>query len=148
MRVRVAGVVVNDGRVLLVSTKRGQPGWMVPPGGGVERDEGLAEAVEREIREEAGIAVQAGRLLAWRELQTARGLALELYFSAVVTPAEADAATEGRQVQWVAVEDLATVPHYPEQLAQLARMANAPTTGAVALGMADLTAEPQGGTYK
>lgn len=142
MRVRVAGVVVNGGRVLLVSTKRGQPGRMVPPGGGVERDESLTEAVEREIREEAGLAVQAGRLLAWRELRTSRGLALELYFEAAVTEGRTAPTMEGRQVQWVALQDLPTVPHFPEQLAQLAQMATAAGMGAVALATADLTAGP------
>jgi len=141
MRVRAAAIVVDDeGRVLLVSTKRGRPGYLVPPGGGVEKGESLAEAVARELREEAGLVVRPGPLLAYRELLTERGVTLELYFAArLASPAAPpEATTEGRDVRWVALDVLATVPHYPEQLAALARQARAGAAGAVFLGQADL----------
>ena len=140
MRVRVAAIVVDADRVLLVSTRGGRPGYLVPPGGGVEAGEALAEAVAREVREEAGLVVQAGPLVAYRELRTARGDALELYFGARLMPGgpAPEPATEGRQVRWVTLAELPTQRHFPEQLGELARGLLAGGSGAVCLGRADL----------
>jgi ADP-ribose pyrophosphatase YjhB (NUDIX family) len=62
-----AGVVVRDDRALLV--QRGwEPfagSWQLP-GGYVEHDEPIAEAVEREVLEEAGITASARDAIAFR----------------------------------------------------------------------------------
>jgi 8-oxo-dGTP diphosphatase len=62
--VAVGGVAVADGSLLLV--RRGSPPqqgrWSIP-GGRVEEGETLAEAVERELEEETGIAARCGPLL-------------------------------------------------------------------------------------
>jgi 8-oxo-dGTP diphosphatase len=58
-----AGAVVLDGHGRLLLVRRGnEPGrglWSVP-GGRVEPGESVAAAVEREVREETGLAVRAG----------------------------------------------------------------------------------------
>jgi len=63
--VGVAGVVVREGKVLLI--KRGKdPGrgeWNLP-GGLVEVGETLRDAVAREVREETGLTVAVGDLVA------------------------------------------------------------------------------------
>ena len=63
MRVRVTGVVIEDGRVLLLDqdTDTGRS-WSLP-GGKVEEGETLAAALVREMREETGLDVEPGRLL-------------------------------------------------------------------------------------
>lgn len=62
-----AGVVMRDGRALLV--QRGwQPfagSWQIP-GGYVEHDEPIVQAVEREVQEEAGITARARDVVAFR----------------------------------------------------------------------------------
>jgi ADP-ribose pyrophosphatase len=61
-RVAVGAVVFNNDRVLLV--RRGQPPsedlWAIP-GGSVEIGETLQKAAEREIIEETGITIRAGK---------------------------------------------------------------------------------------
>ena len=63
MHVRVTGVVIEDGRILLLNqdTDAGRS-WSLP-GGKVEEGETLAEALVREMREETGLDVEPGRLL-------------------------------------------------------------------------------------
>lgn len=63
MHVRVTGVVIEDGRILLLNqdTDTGRT-WSLP-GGKVEKGETLAAALVREMREETGIEVEPGRLL-------------------------------------------------------------------------------------
>src|SRR6188768_1898401 len=58
-----AFVFDHDGRVLLVRRAK-EPGkdlWTVP-GGRLERNETLAQAVAREVREETGLIVEVGAL--------------------------------------------------------------------------------------
>ncbi len=61
-------MVVRDGRLLLIQRGRGAAEglWSVP-GGRVEGGETLAQAVEREVAEETGLAVRCGRYLGYVE---------------------------------------------------------------------------------
>jgi 8-oxo-dGTP diphosphatase len=61
---RVAGLLVDERRVLMVEQARdGQRYWLVP-GGGAQFGETLSEAVRREFLEELGLRIGVGRLLA------------------------------------------------------------------------------------
>jgi mutator protein MutT len=63
MKIRVTGVIIEDGQNLLLDqdTDTGRS-WSLP-GGKVEQGETLSEALVREMREETGIDVVVGRLL-------------------------------------------------------------------------------------
>ena len=58
----VRTLIVRDSAVLLIRHRSGKQPWALP-GGGVERNERLAEAARREAREEAGVPIRVERLL-------------------------------------------------------------------------------------
>lgn len=141
-RVRVAALILHDDHVLLVSAKT-SPGHLVPPGGGLEAGETLREAVEREVREESDVVVTSGEMIAYGEITRVGGTQLELYFTAHLTQAdslEAGLSEENRQVRWVALTDLPTTPHFPEQLAELCQLVGSRTPGPLYLGCRALPA--------
>ena len=55
----VGGAVVRDGRLLLVrrASRRGRGNWQLP-GGFIEPDETIEQAVIREVQEEAGVVAE------------------------------------------------------------------------------------------
>lgn len=62
-RVRVAVVIVQDGKMLLVEHGHGGQHFWIPPGGGLEFQETLAECGAREMLEETGLEVRIGEFL-------------------------------------------------------------------------------------
>lgn len=61
--VRPTGVLIEDGKILLVKQRvTGSRGWSLP-GGKQERGETVEEAVIRELKEETGLTVAVGELL-------------------------------------------------------------------------------------
>lgn len=64
MRVRVTGIVIEDGKLLLLHQDTPNTGrsWSLP-GGKLEEGETLAGALVREMKEETGLDVEPGRLL-------------------------------------------------------------------------------------
>jgi len=62
-RISAGGIVVHNGKVLLVHHyQENRFDFWVLPGGGVEGDEGIFKAAEREVQEETNLTVRAERL--------------------------------------------------------------------------------------
>lgn len=73
MRVAVDAVVEHEGQILLIEYADARLGhhWGLP-GGGVEPDETIQQALRREVLEETGAQVSVGRLLLVNEIDPAR----------------------------------------------------------------------------
>jgi ADP-ribose pyrophosphatase YjhB (NUDIX family) len=62
--IRVAGLLVDDGRMLMVEQGHSDERYWLLPGGGVKFGETLADALKREFLEELGMRVGVAKLLA------------------------------------------------------------------------------------
>jgi ADP-ribose pyrophosphatase YjhB (NUDIX family) len=113
--------VVRDAENRLLLVQRGHPpaqGSWTLPGGRVEPGESPAEAAAREVREETGLQVEVGRLLA-----TLPVLGYVVHdFTATVTGGTLRAGDDADDVRWFSPEELATVELSPGLLAALAEM--------------------------
>ena len=68
-RIRAAGLLVRDDRILLVKHVVGDDTYWIPPGGGFESvsDQSTRDTVRREFMEETGLDVDVGPLVYVRE---------------------------------------------------------------------------------
>lgn len=60
--IRVYGLLIQDGKVLITDEIRGGTKMTKFPGGGLEFGEGLAEGLKREFQEELNVEIKVGEL--------------------------------------------------------------------------------------
>lgn len=128
-RIRAAGLLVRDGRILLVKHVVGDDTYWIPPGGGFESvsDESTRDTVRREFMEETGLDVEVGALVYVREFaEPAMGrFHMELFYRIDGWRGELSLDNlnglggdefEIRELGWVSREELPTLPFYPAEL--------------------------------
>jgi 8-oxo-dGTP pyrophosphatase MutT (NUDIX family) len=97
------GVVLRDGRVLLVRAKPAPHDWVLPKGH-IEKNETPAETAEREVREEAGVEATAEREVGVLEFESPKsGRVRSVYF--LMRYARDVEAEDDREVRWCSLED-------------------------------------------
>lgn len=62
-RVRVAGILIENGKILLIEHKKNNKKYWLVPGGGVDWGESTAEALTREYKEETNLDINVKRFL-------------------------------------------------------------------------------------
>ncbi len=130
-RIRVAGIIERDGKILLVKHVHPQTKfeWWVPPGGGVEdKDDSILDCVKREVFEETGLKVKVEnspvfiREFADKENDT---LNLELFFKAIIIGGEltidnihGNGPDEQyiKDVKWLSLNEIQDKVVFPEEL--------------------------------
>ena len=116
-----AGAVVKDGMGRLLLVRRGRPpskgAWSLP-GGRVEPGETHAEAARREVREETGLEVEVGALLATVPV----GDYVVHDFAATVVGGTLRAGDDADDVGWLTPAELDRLPVTPGLLAELRKM--------------------------
>ena len=111
----VGAIVIDDGRLLLVRRGRGPAAgeWTVP-GGRVERDELLEEAVVRELAEETGIEGVCGDLVGVVErFDEGEHFVILDYEVRLLEAAEPTAGDDAAEATWVPLSDVAELNLVP-----------------------------------
>jgi len=106
--VSVKGVLVRDGRVVLVKNPRDE--WELP-GGKLEAGETLEGCVAREIAEELGLTVSVGPVVDVWMYRIAPGIEVLVVSYGCEAPVLPDAivSPEGAEVAWFPVDDVAHI---------------------------------------
>ena len=63
IRIRAAGILVKDGKILLVRHEKNNRSYWLIPGGGVDFGESVEEALIREYQEEVGLPIKVGPMV-------------------------------------------------------------------------------------
>ncbi len=123
-----------DGAVLALQrspASKGNPGRWDFPGGKADPDEGLDEALVREIREETGLAVRLERVVGCAQSESPKTHVVYIFLDAVLTAGEVRLSEEHHAAQWVAPAAFAALDVCPQFASFLASHFGAdPTTDA------------------
>ena len=105
----VGAIAVDADQILLI--RRGQQpsqGYWSVPGGRVEAGETLAEAVVRELREDASLEGVCGSLLGWTErIGPGYHFVILDFWVTIMTGREPRAGTDATEAAWVPLADVA-----------------------------------------
>ena len=106
--ISVKGVLVHEGRVLLLLNERGE--WDLP-GGRPDPREAHRTALEREVREEAGLAVEVGAALDEYlfEVLPGRFVRIVPYACHVTGTSDVVLSHEHLEIRWVPLVDLGEI---------------------------------------
>jgi 8-oxo-dGTP diphosphatase len=117
-RIRLAGVVTQGDRILLVKHERADRQYYLLPGGGLEWGETCAQGLAREFEEELSVKIAVGPLLFLNESIEPQGRRhiLNLTFRARITGGtlRLNADRRLKAAEWVRRRDLLRLPFYPE----------------------------------
>jgi 8-oxo-dGTP diphosphatase len=110
MKQVVAALIIRDSKILVCQRTEAQamPLKWEFPGGKVERDEDLKDALHRELEEELGIDAVIGRKIAAIQHTYASGAALELHFYRIDEFKNEIENRIFRDVRWVDRKELPT----------------------------------------
>ena len=102
IRVRTAGMIVKEGKILLIAHRKNKKKYWLVPGGGIDFGESAEDALVREMQEELGIDVEIGDIIFSSDSIDPSGSrhVLNLYFSCTHTGGEITLGDDPRLSDW------------------------------------------------
>jgi len=124
MRVRVSAVFEREEEILCMKYVYGGKGVFALPGGGVDKDMPLKEAIVNEWQNEIGVKLDVGPIIMIGEAPATQRhpQTLHIVFAALAirgTPKIRPDSTRSIDIAWVPVEKLPKSPLYPDVGRQL-----------------------------
>jgi len=124
MRVRVSAVFERENEILCMKYIYGGKEVFALPGGGVDKDMPLEEAVIKEWKDEIGVRLEVGDIILVGEAPSTKNhpQTLHVIFQAleiIGIPKVRRDNTHSLDVTWVHIEDLKKLPLYPDVGKQL-----------------------------
>lgn len=126
-RLAVRGIVMREGRLLLVNAWKGKDNIWCVPGGGVEPHSSLPDNLVREIHEETGLTVRVGAPCLVNEFHDPENdfHQVDIYFRCTITAGDPDGDwTDPEGIvsmrRWVKREEMAAILVKPDSLAAVA----------------------------
>ncbi len=125
----VGGAVVHDNRLLLVrrASRRGRGNWQVP-GGFVEPDETIEQAVIREVAEEAGVIAKVDGVLALRNRYDP-DIGNSIYIVLLLHPVSGEPTPDNEEVdraEYLTLEEIQALDQIPPINLEIAQRVFAP----------------------
>ncbi|OAA31601.1 hypothetical protein AT15_05880 [Kosmotoga arenicorallina S304] len=129
--VSVRGVIVENGKILVVKhAHSNRPPFWCFPGGRVEDDETLSQALQREMIEETGLKVKVENVVYTQEFVQER--LLELFFLCKIESGKAKLGSDPDNpgppilvdLLWASPEELLSMPVYPRNLVHMIAAGN------------------------
>jgi mutator protein MutT len=137
-RIRVAALIIKDGKILLVEHEKGGRRYWLLPGGGVEYGESVEEALKRELQEEVGIEIAVHELLWLVDSIPAdrhrHVLNLILSAEALTTEIHPHPDEVLRDARWMDLHDLPNLELFPDTKDEILRYAATGERGTGLLG--------------
>jgi 8-oxo-dGTP diphosphatase len=115
LRVRVCGICVQDGKILLINhagmNESGE--FWSPPGGGLEFGETIENCLKREFLEETNTIISIGKFLTIREFLKPPLHAIELFYEVKIESGEVKKGFDPemkeqiiKDIQWLSFEEI------------------------------------------
>jgi len=119
MRVRVSAVFEQDKEILCMKYIYGGKEVFALPGGGVDKDVPLQEAIKSEWKNELGVKLEVGDIIMVGEAPASKRhpQTLHIIFSAIEIhgkPKIRPDSTHSLDIYWVPIDKLNTYPLYPD----------------------------------
>ncbi len=118
IQVVARGIAISNGNVLL-SSRVNSDRWSIP-GGRVEKDESISDALKREFLEECGVTITVERpLLTLENVFEKRGEHIQevnVYFAISLPSLEVSAKEHDAVFKWVPISSLSSFPLLPNKM--------------------------------
>ena len=122
-RIRVAAIIIEDGKILLARHVKANKTYWLLPGGGVDFGESLADALVRELKEEACIDISIGHLVMANDSipPDKHRHIVNLYFTASICGSELKLGSDERvaEILFVPLNQLQELTFYPDIRSEL-----------------------------